>query len=116
MSDDVLTIKSQRVVEQYSDETKLPWYDKSDLITLIVLQDGVTGIGDALFSNLIALETVKFLDTLTSIGTNSFKGCSSLKIIEFPSSLVSIGIGAFGNYTKLQSVKLSEGLESRRLV
>ena len=112
LNDGVLTIKSQGVVEKYSDGTKLPWHDKSDQITSIVLQSGVTKIGDSLFSNLPALETVDFPDTLISIGTNSFRGCSSLKSIELPSSLDSIGIGAFGNCTQLQSAKLSDGLES----
>lgn len=112
LNDGVLTIKSQGIIEKYSDGTKLPWYDESDQITSIVLQDGVTGIGDSLFSGLTALETVDFPATLTSIGTNSFRNCSSLKSIDLPSSLVSIGIGAFGNCTQLQSVTLSEGLES----
>lgn len=111
VSDGVLTIRSQGVIEN-SQRTKLPWYDESDQITSIVLQDGVTEIGDSLFSDLTALETVDFPNTLTSIGTNSFRNCSSLKSIELPSSLVSIGIGAFGDCTKLQSVQLSEGLES----
>ena len=111
LNDGVLTIKSQGSVE-YNSGTKLPWYDKSDQITSIVLQSGVTKIGDSLFSNLPALETVDFPDTLISIGTNSFRGCSSLKSIELPSSLDSIGIGAFGNCTQLQSAKLSDGLES----
>lgn len=112
LNDGVLTIKSQGVIEKYSDGTKLPWYDESDQITSIVLQDGVTGIGDSLFSGLTALETVDFPATLNSIGTNSFRNCSSLKSIDLPSSLISIDIGAFGNCTQLQSVTLSEGLES----
>lgn len=84
LNDGVLTIKSQGSVE-YNSGTKLPWYDKSDQITSIVLQNGVTKIGDSLFSNLPALETVDFPDTLISIGTNSFRGCSSLKSIELHS-------------------------------
>lgn len=112
LEDGVLTIKSQGVIEKNSDGTKLPWYDEREQITSIVLQDGVTGIGDSLFSGLTALETVYFPNTLTIIGTNSFRNCSSLKNIELPSSLVSIGTGAFGNCTQLQSVRLSEGLES----
>lgn len=112
LNDGVLTIKSQGVIEKYSDGTKLPWYDERDQITSIVLQDGVTEIGDSLFSNLTALEKVSFPDTLTSIGTNSFRNCSTLKSIELPSSLISIGTGAFGNCTQLQSARLSEGLES----
>lgn len=67
LNDGVLTIKSQGVIEKYSDGTKLPWYDESDQITSIVLQDGVTGIGDSLFSGLTALETVDFPATLISI-------------------------------------------------
>lgn len=112
LNDGVLTIKSQGVIEKYSDGTKLPWYDERDQITSIVLQDGVTEIGDSLFSNLTALEKVSFPDTLTSIGTNSFRNCSTLKSIELPSSLISIGTGAFGNCTQLQFARLSEGLES----
>lgn len=112
LNDGVLTIKSQGIIEKYSDGTKLPWYDERDQITSIVLQDGVTEIGDSLFSNLNALETVSFPDTLTSIGTNSFRNCSALKSIELPPSLISIGTSAFGNCTQLQYVQLSEGLES----
>jgi hypothetical protein len=110
LNNGVLTIQSQGAIEK--DGTKSPWYDESDQITSIVLQEGVTEIGDSLFSNLTKLETVSFPDTLTDIGTNSFRGCSSLKSIELPSSLVSIGVGAFGQCTQLQSVQLSEGLEN----
>ncbi len=110
LNDGVLTIKSQGAIEK--DGSKTPWYDESDQITSLVLQEGVTEIGDSLFSNLTALESINFPSTLTTIGTNSFRGCSSLKSIELPSSLDSIGIGAFGNCTQLQSVTLSQGLES----
>lgn len=110
LNDGVLTIKSQGAIEK--DGTNTPWYDESDQITSLVLQEGVTEIGDSLFSSLTSLETVSFPDTLTAIGTNSFRGCSSLKSIELPSSLVSIGIGAFGQCTQMQSVQLPEGLES----
>ena len=110
LDDGVLTIKSPEVIEK--DGTKVPWYDERDQITSLVLRDGITKIGDALFTDLTALETIDFPDTLTTIGTNSFRNCTSLKSIELPSSLTTIGIGAFGDCTQLQSVQFSEGLKS----
>ena len=110
LDDGFLTIKSPEVIEK--DGTKVPWYDERDQITSLVLRDGITEIGDALFTDLTALETIDFPDTLTTIGTNSFRNCTSLKSIELPSSLTTIGIGAFGDCTQLQSVQFSEGLKS----
>lgn len=86
LDDGVLTIKSPEVIEK--DGIKVPWYDERDQITSLVLRDGITEIGDALFTDLTALETIDFPDTLTTIGTNSFRNCSSLKSIELPSTMM----------------------------
>jgi len=58
LNDGILTIKSQGAIEK--DGTKTPWYDESDKITSLVLQEGVTEIGESLFSNLTALGTISF--------------------------------------------------------
>ena len=58
LDDGVLTIKSPEVIEK--DGTKVPWYDERDQITSLVLRDGITEIGDALFTDLTALETIDF--------------------------------------------------------
>lgn len=61
----------------------------------IIIEDGVTSIGDYAFSRLHEVESVSIPDSITSIGSNAFSECYALEHIEIPSSVTSIGSYAF---------------------
>ena len=67
-----------------------PWYDYREQIKSVVIQEGVTTIGDCAFGECVNLPSITLPDSITSIGNNAFWKCSSMVSITF-------GKGAFIN-------------------
>ena len=80
----------------------------------IVIESGVTSIGDYAFSygseNGSPLTNVQFPDTLKRIGQYAFHSCNSLKELKLSEGLTMIDKSAFGGCTSLVNVELPEGL------
>lgn len=60
----------------------------------VVLNEGLTTIGNYAFYNLSTLEDINMPNSLTTIGSNAFKGCTGIKSFHFGKSLKSIGENA----------------------
>lgn len=69
----------------------------SEVITEIILPEGVEIIEDATFFDNVNLEKIHLPSTLTEIGTNSFWGLDELKYIYIPKSVKVIKDDAFVN-------------------
>lgn len=78
-----------------------------NMIKSVVIGNGVTYLGDYLFSGCTNIETVSFNgDTVTEIGENTFADCTSTTYwLDIPSSVTSIGSKAFYN-TNFNYVKI----------
>ena len=74
---------------------KAPWYNDRDKIKTVVIEDGVTNIGNSAFEICSNLTSVEIPNSVTSIGDNAFNSCKSLTSVEIPNSVTSIGNGAF---------------------
>ena len=61
----------------------------------LVLPDSVTSIGKAAFCDCEQLQGVKLPPNLTDISDEAFRHCSALKEIQIPSGVKTIGAGAF---------------------
>ena len=61
--------------------TTLPWYSVKDEIKRIVINNGVTSIGNSAFLDCISLTSVTIPNSVTKIGEHAFQGCSSLSEI-----------------------------------
>ena len=53
-------------------------YLNNELVTDLVIPDGVTGIGEWVFSGCSSLMSITIPDSVTIIGDGAFNGCSSL--------------------------------------
>lgn len=87
--------------------------DYSYIPSKVVVEEGILGIGDDVFSGCLNLETVILPEGLKSIRNNAFAGCQSLKSVILPESLESFGDCAFAGclenpLDKLQGVSNSE--------
>ena len=114
-------------------EPKAPWKNKT--IKKIIIERGVTSIGEYAFEGCDSLESIEIPDGVISIkyaafwgcsnlesikmptgvmsiGEYAFFGCSSLKNIEIPDEVTSIEESAFGGCSSLESIKMSAGLTS----
>lgn len=105
-----LTIKTD--TDNYTEEnyTSSPWYSYKSEIKNIVIENGVTSIGDFSFSFANNVENVTLAQTLTNIGTGAFVGNDALKQLTIPDSVVSIGDYAFGYNSDMQ---LTEGFAAK---
>ena len=113
--DGTLTIRGTGEMTEFSSsygKTPAPWEDYSGLIKSIVINDGVTSIGNYAFYNCSSLTSVTIPDSVTSIGKWAFSICSSLTSVTIPDSVTAIGIGAFCDCSSLTSVTIGNGVWS----
>ncbi len=129
-ADGVLTIFGSGAVPDFSNTT-IPWYYYKDQINSLVLEDGVTSVGNA-FVNHDRLTDVT-IQGATAINSYAFGGCTGLTSITFEAGGsigyatfrdspnltsvtlkgdVRIGNYAFSNCDKLTDLTLSDGLTS----
>ena len=99
----------------YNTETNPPWYNSQIILAAsVVIEEGVTHIGNHSFINCELLTDVSFPDTLESIGNYAFCNCDILPEIVFPSSLKTIGEYAFEDCRALEELVIPEGTETIR--
>jgi len=93
--DNVLVIKGTGEMSDFSGDD-VPWYDCSKETGWIIIDEGVTRIGENAFSGCSnSLSKVVFPSTLESIGEDAFSGCEQLQDVIIPSSVTDIGNRAF---------------------
>lgn len=80
------------------------------MIKSVVIEDGITEIGNYNFSGCDNLASVTFADTVTSIGFHAFGSCNSLKAITIPDNITTMEGGVFFACENLEAVKLSNNL------
>ena len=61
----------------------IPWYFKRKLIEKIVIDEGVTSIGDAVFNGCTNLKSITIPESVTYIGRSAFVYCDALKDINY---------------------------------
>ena len=112
LSGGVLTISGSGAMTNYGFGTSPypPWFGLRQSISAVVVQNGVTCIGEAAFYNL-EMTSVSLPASLESIGFSAFRNCSSLTSVTLPAGLKSIGVHAF-TASGLTSLTLPDGLES----
>lgn len=99
LENNVLTISGTGVIS----EIEIGFYEKNS-VTSIVINEGITGIGDNAFKNYEKVTSIVIPSSVTSIGKKVFWCCKSLTDIALPSGITTIGDGAFYNCEKLASI------------
>ena len=100
----------------YNETTKIvttgaPWHDShSASVKKLVVEDGITSIGNEAFSDCESLVSAELAEGITSIGDGAFTGCYDLEKINIPNSVTSIGYDAFDSCWALPSLELPSGL------
>ena len=126
LADETLTISGRGGVVNPAGAI-LDWTTTKKNIRRIVIEEGVTSIGNSAFYDCSSLTNVKIPDSVTSIGewaffhcgsltnvsipvgvTNigdwTFRDCGSLTSVSIPASVTSIGNGAFSNCSSLNHI------------
>lgn len=134
---DVLTIIGTGAMVDMGSASRQPWYGARERIPSVVVEKGVTHIGNnslRSLSKMTSLSLPEGLQTIgnyafssdnnesftsvtipasvTSIGTYAFQGCNGLTSITIPASVTNIGEYAFVNCSKLSTFTIPAGVTS----
>lgn len=101
----VLTVYGKGAMYDYS-AGDTPWASYADVITEVVISDGVTSVGARAFYRHTAITTVTLGKNVASIGLEAFFYCTSLTDIVIPESVHSIGKYAFRKCNALENAHL----------
>ena len=111
-ADGTLTISGTGAMKNYDyDSNQSPVYKNSN-VKKVVIEDGVTSIGESAFFYCSSLTSITIPDSVTSIGDYAFFNCSSLTSITIPDSVTSIGESAFYGCSSLTSITIPDGVTS----
>ncbi len=95
ISTGTLTISGNGAMADY-EVGKSPWYDITLNIKKLVIEEGVTHIGDYAFAPLY-VKTISIPDSVNSIGNYAFLWCNALESVDLGNGVKTIGEGAFVN-------------------
>ena len=110
--DGKLTISGTGAMKDYDNgDNRSPVYNNSD-VKKIVIEDGVTSVGDYAFRSCNNLTSITIPDSVTSIGNSAFERCIGLSSVTIPDSVTSIGNNAFYACSTLTSITIPDGVTS----
>ncbi len=79
----------------YNNYLCTPWYISRANIKELVLEEGITNIGDYMFYGNASITAINLPSSINSIGAYAFNGCTNLTSITIPNGLATIGERAF---------------------
>lgn len=85
-----------------------PWYDYRELIRKVVIEEGITRIGECAFYRHIKLTDVEIPASVTVIGNYAFGDCGGLTDVAFPEGLTNINDYAFYNCDGLTTLDVPD--------
>ena len=110
--DGTLTISGTGTMKDYNSSDNPSPVCNNSKVKKIVIEDGVTSIGNYAFESCWNLTSITIPDSVTSIGKSAFHACSSLSSITIPDSVTSIGDSAFFDCNRLTSITISDSVTS----
>ena len=95
-----------------SSSSSMSWQNTlyANEIEKVVIEKGITNIGDYAFYDCTALESITIPDGVTSIGIGAFTNCSNLTNIIMPDSVTAILPGAFARCSSLRTIEIPNGV------
>ena len=107
-----LTIFGTGTMLNYTSTSQAPWYEYREQIRTVVVNDGVTGIGNYAFKDCTELKKVDFQGTLNRIGSGAFYNCKALASITIPDGVAGIGSSTFFGCVLLEDVNIPYGVST----
>ncbi|MDE6657345.1 MAG: leucine-rich repeat domain-containing protein, partial [Oscillospiraceae bacterium] len=105
----ILTISGTGAMTDWKyDES--PWNKNKMDIKEVIINDGITTIGNFAFYECYALESVTISDSVKTIGKYAFNVCGSLTSVIIPDGITTIGDSAFAECTALTSITIPESV------
>ena len=102
-----LTISGTGAMTNYN-SSNMPWYNYRSSIKKVVINNGVTSIGEWAFDGCTGLTSITIGNGVTSIGEMAFSYCTGLTSVTIGNGVTSIGDWAFESCTELTSIYVAE--------
>jgi hypothetical protein len=99
-----LAVSGNGAMANYDYIHALPWYGFLDTIRNVVVESGVTIIGNVAFGGCTALTSITIPDSVIRIGDAAFYECTGLVSATIGKGVISIGSQAFYNCTAMTDV------------
>ena len=107
--DGSFVVSGTGAMKDWTSYSNAPWYSSyRSKIKSVIVENGVTTIGNYAFSNCTVLTSVVIPDSVTYIGNYAFSDCTVLTSVVIPDSVTYIGNYAFYNCDSLTSIEVSE--------
>ena len=106
----VLTIYGDGAMQNYTYKSEMPWYKYLSKIKSVVIEKGVTTIGDYAFYGMTDTTNITIPEGVKTIGAYAFKNSTKLEQVELPSTLTRFGESAFYGCTSLKKIAIPEGM------
>ena len=90
-----LTISGTGNMTDFESNLAFPWSNYTFQIRKVIIEDGVTSIGDRAFYSCYMMTSVTIPESVTKIGFAAFDLCTGLQEVTIPDSVSSIGNSAF---------------------
>lgn len=114
IKDGVLTIKGNGSMPDYN-FSNVPWASAARTATKIVVEEGITRIGQCAFYDFGNVTDIVLPSTLGSIGIWAFYGCSNLSSITIPQGVTAVESWAFSDCYNLKTVTMPDTINNMGL-
>ena len=108
----VLLISGNGSMPEFDSVASAPWYTEQQNISKVIIQSGVTNVGQYAFFGYPNLAEIDLGETVVSLGKYAFTSCDKLKEITIPNGLTSIGQYAFSQSSALEKVIIPDSVTS----
>ena len=107
-----LTISGTGKMTDWQFPSDVPWYSNRSSIKTVVINSGVTSIGNYAFYGCSSLTSITIPDSVTSIGYWAFEDCRSLTSITIPDGVTTIRDNVFSYCSSLTSITIPDSVTS----
>ena len=87
-----------------------PWFQYRDIIKSIVIENGVTSIGNNAFLGIKGVKELRLPDSVLKIGNYAFAACTGLRRVNVGNGVQRIGYYAFQHCWNIYSLTLGNGV------
>lgn len=111
LSGNTLTIRGIGAMQNFTTAMLPPWYNNKNSIDTLVIEKGVTTIGDYAFFWCEGITgSLNLSEDITIIGNSAFANCTGLNSFAIPESVIKIGEQAFSGCSGLYTLTISKNV------
>jgi len=105
-----LTLSGEGDMMDYAADNRPPWYERKSIYTKVIIENGITSIGDYAFTDNLVLVSADIPESVTKVGDYAFQKCIKLTDMHFSDNVKEIGIYALADCNALKRVTLPKVL------